>query len=330
MSENVQEIIDELIQKYEEGELTLQDIDEAVARCSLIDPKATDNAVTVLYSGGEDAIAESLAASKMNIRIINRTEAYDLLTYNKNGRSFNEFVRQAVNNENPSLYGDALKEAVNQKLYGTSKPGSGVSEVGEGYWSKISSQFASETKGDVYALVTDARADRIFRLEELKQALNVMADNKTINGCSKAELGKLSIDKIFETVKGKAIEDFADEMVYVNEYGEKVGGTLTNKFLKENYYFNIGDGSDLIFDCEDGEIKKNDARIVFGKGIRAEDVQMERVGYNFEIRYSEQDKVTIQDAYRYDDGRSQIESIVFKDNSVYKIDYENIGIQEKE
>ena len=139
MSENVQEIIDELIQKYEEGELTLQDIDEAVARCSLIDPKATDNAVTVLYSGGEDAIAESLAASKMNIRIINRTEAYDLLTYNKNGRSFNEFVRQAVNNENPGLYGDALKEAVNQKLYGTSKPGSGVSEVGEGYWSKISS-----------------------------------------------------------------------------------------------------------------------------------------------------------------------------------------------
>ena len=197
MSENVQEIIDELIQKYEEGELTLQDIDEAVARCSLIDPKATDNAVTVLYSGGEDAIAESLAASKMNIRIINRTEAYDLLTYNKNGRSFNEFVRQAVNNENPGLYGDALTEAVNQKLFGTSKPGSGVTEVGEGYWSKISSQFASETKGDVYALVTDARADRIFRLEELKQALNVMADNKTINGCSKAELGKLSIHKIF-------------------------------------------------------------------------------------------------------------------------------------
>lgn len=33
MSENVQEIIDELIQKYEEGELTLQDIDEADSIC---------------------------------------------------------------------------------------------------------------------------------------------------------------------------------------------------------------------------------------------------------------------------------------------------------
>lgn len=113
-----------------------------------------------------------------------------------------------------------------------------------------------------------------------------------------------------------------------------IGGTgndnLYGEYGNDTYYFNIGDGSDLIFDCEDGEIKKNDDRIVFGKGIRAEDVQMERVGYNFEIRYSEQDKVTIQDAYRYDDGRSQIESIVFKDNSVYKIDYENIGIQEKE
>ena len=233
MSENVQEIIDELIKKYEEGELTLHDIDEAVARCSLKDPLATDNAVTVLYSGGENAVAESLAASKLNIRIINRTEAYALLDYKDDNYSFNKFVKQAMLNENPGLYGDAFKEAVNQKLYGTSKPGSGVSEVGEGYWSKISSQFASETKGDVYALVTDARADRIFRLEELKQALNVMADNKTINGCSKAELGKLSIDEVFETIKGKAIEDFADETVYVNEYGEKIGETLTNKFLRE-------------------------------------------------------------------------------------------------
>ena len=233
LSEKVKEIIDELKEKYKEEELTLQDIDEAVARCSLIDPLATDNAVTVLYSGGEDKIAKSLAASKLNIRIINRTEAYALLDYKDIDYSFNEFVKQAMLNENPGLYGDALTEAVNQKLYGTSKPGSGVSEVGEGYWSKISSQFASETKGDVYALVTDARADRIFRLEELKQALNVMADNKTINGCSKAELGKLSIDKIFETVKGKAIEDFADEKVYVNEHGEKIGETLTNKFLRE-------------------------------------------------------------------------------------------------
>ena len=255
LSEKVKKIIDELKEKYKEGELTLQDIDEAVAKCSLIDPKAADNAVTVLYSGGEDKIAEALAASELNIRIINRTEAYELLNYKEVGYSFNKFVRQAIINENPGLCSNALDAEVNQKLYGTSKPGTGVSEVGEGYWSKISSQFASETKGDVYALVTDARADRIFRLEELKQALNVMADDKTINGCSKAELGKLSIDKIFETVKGKAIEDFADETVYVNEYGEKVGGTLTNKFLKEIF------GQEKIEPIEEGnyvEVKTSD------------------------------------------------------------------------
>ena len=139
-----------------------------------------------------------------------------------------------------------------------------------------------------------------------------------------------------DTFHGSEEDDVIGNDILYGNVGNDIliGGTgndnLYGEYGNDTYYFNIGDGSDLIFDCEDGEIKKNDDRIVFGKGIRAEDVQMERVGYNFEIRYSEQDKVTIQDAYRYDDGRSQIESIVFKDNSVYKIDYENIGIQEKE
>ena len=77
MSENVEKIIKALIEKYERGELTLQDIDEAIANCSLKDKIANDNAVTIFYSGGEDKIANDLAASEnSNIRLIRRTEAY--------------------------------------------------------------------------------------------------------------------------------------------------------------------------------------------------------------------------------------------------------------
>ena len=73
----------------------------------------------------------------------------------------------------------------------------------------------------------------------------------------------------------------------------------------------------------------NADKIVFGEGIKAEDIYMERSGDDLIIRYSEEDKVTIKNAYAYKSyygyGYYFVESICFADGTVW--DTEEIGRQ---
>ena len=68
---NVEEIITYFIEKYESGEkMSLDELRDAAKACSVTDPISNANAITIFYSGGEDKIANSLAASNNeNIRV---------------------------------------------------------------------------------------------------------------------------------------------------------------------------------------------------------------------------------------------------------------------
>lgn len=103
---SIEEIIDYFSDKWLNDEkITLQELREASNVCNLTDPVAGEGAITIFYSGGEDAIANALANSdNSSIRVIRRTDRFKLLSYvdyeNKNN-SFNAWVEYAIKCENP-------------------------------------------------------------------------------------------------------------------------------------------------------------------------------------------------------------------------------------
>ena len=91
-----------------------------------------------------------------------------------------------------------------------------------------------------------------------------------------------------------------------------VGGAGSDRFV-----FNLGDGTDTVYDHEWD--MNNVDKIVFGEGISAEDVIMERNGNNLVVKYSENDSFTVLDAYRdnYGTGRYFVEQVEFADGTVW-------------
>lgn len=69
----VEEIITWLRERMENNEeITFDMLKDIVASCSVIDPIAANDAVTIFYSGGEDAIANMLSDtdnSKIRLKI---------------------------------------------------------------------------------------------------------------------------------------------------------------------------------------------------------------------------------------------------------------------
>lgn len=151
---NVDEIIKYFCEKHECGEkFSLKELRDAAKACSVTDPIANADAVTIFYSGGEDEIANALASSNNeNIRVIRRTDRFKLLAYeDAYGNSFDTWVREAITHENPGI-GDELDNRLIQELYGVSDAGTDITEVGNGFWSHASADFAAETKRNAYAL----------------------------------------------------------------------------------------------------------------------------------------------------------------------------------
>ena len=91
------------------------------------------------------------------------------------------------------------------------------------------------------------------------------------------------------------------------------------------YVFNVGDGCDLISEWHNGFDK-----IVFGRGVKPENVVFERSGDNLLIRYGENDLITVGGAYRSfacEYGSSFVEIMEFADGTKYEIDYENLCLK---
>lgn len=233
----VEEIIEYFCNKFNNDEkFSLQELREAVCSCSITDPVAGADALTIFYSGGEDKIADALGKSQNeNIRIINRTDRFKLLnfkdSYTKN--SFDKWVKTAIRDENPGMQEVELKSIFIQEMYGVSEAGTDITEVGNGYWSQASADFAAATEGDSYALITNASDDRIFVREELKQLYNAADDTKTINGYTGSELAALGEDRMFEILKEQALNDFKNADVYVDLDGSKVGMDFRGTALEE-------------------------------------------------------------------------------------------------
>ena len=104
-----------------------------------------------------------------------------------------------------------------------------------------------------------------------------------------------------------------------------IGGEGTDRleggYHNDTYVFNLGDGEDTIYDFHDSYSDSRADKILFGEGITPESVKLEREGNNLVITYGENDKVTVEDAYRYyyGEGKFMIETVEFADGTKYEL-----------
>ena len=126
--------------------------------------------------------------------------------------------------------------------------------------------------------------------------------------------------------------DKEDDKLYGGEGNDILYGGVGNDYLdggegNDIYVFNLGDGEDVIIDCECSTTSGREDKIVFGEGIKAEDVSIERVGVDLVIKYSDTDKITVRNAYDYYDGRYYIEDIEFSGIAKYSINYNTLSLE---
>lgn len=248
--------------------ITIDDLDKAVESCSVVDRFANENAITIFYSGGEDNIINEIAdTGNPDVRLIRRTDAFKLLaSSSQNGKDFRVLVYSALKNEHPSYTVEQLNMMTDQKMFGVSAVNSSVSEVGEGYWAKISARFASETRGDAYSLCTDAAEDRIFSRDELKQWLAAVDDNKTMNGIKKSDLSRLTGEARFNCVVEAARADLADTSLSLTELQNDDGSRALGKTGRDF------EGSLLEKYLPNNRVKQNDIQVKSGDYTKAADV----------------------------------------------------------
>ena len=121
--------------------------------------------------------------------------------------------------------------------------------------------------------------------------------------------GTAGNDIMFAGAGNDIIEaDYGDDILYGEDgddtlygyFGEDklYGGRGNDKLYGGNeddiYYFDIGDGEDEIYETG---IDPNADSIVFGDGISAGNVALERVGNDLVIGYGDGDKITVKNAY---------------------------------
>ena len=113
-----------------------------------------------------------------------------------------------------------------------------------------------------------------------------------------------------------------DDTINAGTGNDIINGGKGNDLLKgeegsDTYIFNIGDGDDTIYDNDASGNVQND-RIIFGEGITAESIIMNRVGNNLIIEYGDGDRITVQN--EFSESNSGIEYIEFADGTVIDID----------
>ena len=75
-------------------------------------------------------------------------------------RKFEDILKYAVEQDNPTLSEEALEAEVNRLLYEDSHyDDAGNFIEGEGFWTIISRRFAAETTGDAYSLCYNGKIE---------------------------------------------------------------------------------------------------------------------------------------------------------------------------
>lgn len=85
------------------------------------------------------------------------------------------------------------------------------------------------------------------------------------------------------TLSGGYGDDYLD--------GGKGNDSLYGDYGNDTYIFNLGDGVDTIYDYDYYVTDKD--KIVFGEGIKKEDIYFSYSGNNLKIKYSQNDEITI-------------------------------------
>ena len=111
-----------------------------------------------------------------------------------------------------------------------------------------------------------------------------------------------------------------DDVVYGDSGDDVFIGGKGNDFLvgengNDTYIFNTGDGEDLVWDYEEGEIKDTEDRIIFGEGITPDSITLERDEGDLVINYGEGDSIRIRNMHKYD--TNFVEYIEFADGTVW-------------
>ena len=112
----VDEIIEYLFR--EQDHISTTDIINALDACSVVDPYAGKDALTIFYSGGEDEIVNAIAkTNNSRVRLIRRTDGYKLLTSSLDNISFDDLVYTAILRENPHLLEHEIDKMFNDFLF---------------------------------------------------------------------------------------------------------------------------------------------------------------------------------------------------------------------
>ncbi len=117
-----------------------------------------------------------------------------------------------------------------------------------------------------------------------------------------------------------------DDVIYGESGDDILIGGKGNDFLvggngNDTYIFNKGDGEDLVWDYEEGDIKDTEDRIIFGEGIMPDDITLERNDYDLVMNYGEGDSIRIRNVYKYD--TNLVEYVEFADGTTCTVDYDN-------
>lgn len=103
-------------------------------------------------------------------------------------------------------------------------------------------------------------------------------------------------------------------------HGGSGADTLLGGFGNDSYFFNKGDGQDIIIDFENSETEGRNDSIVFGEGIRRADLKIRRDYDDLIIEYGDGDIITVQRAYipgwKEIEGSRFIENIILSDGTV--------------
>lgn len=136
---------------------------------------------------------------------------------------------------------------------------------------------------------------------------------------------------------GEGSDQLIADQSYQNEGREFVGGpgndTITGSLGNDTYFFNVGDGQDLIIErLEENRFyppESPDDRLIFGEGITSADLRVSRFGNDLVVEFSDnEDKITIQNwflgqsnvfkinYFEFDDGTvltsAEVEALVFQ------------------
>ncbi len=107
-----------------------------------------------------------------------------------------------------------------------------------------------------------------------------------------------------------------DDLLYGGEGIDSLNGGAG----ADTYVFQKGDGIDTIHNFDTGEERKED-RILFGKGIRPEDIEVSRRGADMYLRNKETgDEIRIYEAYYFFDIYRFLEKVEFADGTIWGIE----------